>query len=47
MIIIAGLLLFCALCGLCGPRGVALAVVVLGSVFAAAVAAHLTRGVAF
>jgi len=47
MLLISGLLLFCAVCGLCGPRGVALAVVILGSVFAAAVAAHVTRGVAF
>jgi hypothetical protein len=47
MLLICGLLLFCAVCGLCGPRGLALAVVILGCVFAAAVAGHVTPGVAF
>jgi hypothetical protein len=47
MMMIAGLLLFCAVAGLCGPRGLALAALMLGCVFAAAVSAKLGLSAAF
>lgn len=38
---IAGLLMICALLGLCGQRGLACAALILGTLFAAAVAGHV------
>lgn len=43
MQLIAGLLIICALLGLCGPRGLACAVLILGTLFAAAVAGHVAQ----
>jgi len=39
----AALFVFSAVCGVCGARGVALCVFVLGIAFAASVASHVTR----
>lgn len=39
----AGLFVFSAVCGVCGARGLGLAVFVFGIAFAAAVASHVTR----
>lgn len=47
MQLIAGLLIICALLGLCGPRGLACAVLILGTLFGAAVAGHVGQRVNF
>lgn len=43
----AGLFVFSAVCGVCGARGLGLAVFVFGVAFAAAVASHVGRSAAF